>query len=548
MPIEAASLIDNNIETRKTPLKKNESNWSLFLLLSLLVSFSLISYNYEYIAKQCFEIIASKNYKTANEYSSEIELQLEEVYIQHLPNIPDSLPMLNSGDAYEIDTIPFLLKRWSSSSDTPSHSNSKSNNSPTFKINLLQRHSIDNEISKNSRKNTFTKLQSSCFLAGDSFSNSSSSVVSKKTSEMLDFYRDHFLSSDVGKRTSYWDQNHTKNVFNPNSNDNDNEIFDVDSPTLDLTTNSPKWQYEIKKGLLLPNVSHKPTILNIARMAANAYTPGKGRKWETVGNPWDHSGFGWNDNGLRGHIFTSKDKKIVVISFKGTSLFSSGGSTGPNDRFNDNRLFSCCCASFDITRNPVCDCLVGEKKCSNSCLKSSLVDEDLYIYGAAKIFLETALRYPSAYIILTGHSLGGAVSSLVGLSFGVPAIAFESPGESLAAKRLGLPIPLPIHEERLPTWHIGHNTDPIYMGTCNTPSSICYLGGYSMDSKCHLGKQCVYDTAKHLGWRRDIRHHRIIDVIYYVLEPWGKQNPKIPMPECKLEKNCKDCNSWTFVK
>ena len=45
-----------------------------------------------------------------------------------------------------------------------------------------------------------------------------------------------------------------------------------------------------------------------------------------------------------------------------------------------------------------------------------------------------------------GHSLGGALSALLGATFGAPVVAFEAPGEKLASTRLHLPSPVrPIH-------------------------------------------------------------------------------------------------------
>lgn len=52
--------------------------------------------------------------------------------------------------------------------------------------------------------------------------------------------------------------------------------------------------------------------------------------------------------------------------------------------------------------------------------------------------------YPNANIWLTGHSLGGGLSSLIGATFGVPVVAFESPAERLASQRLHLPRPVSI--------------------------------------------------------------------------------------------------------
>lgn len=45
---------------------------------------------------------------------------------------------------------------------------------------------------------------------------------------------------------------------------------------------------------------------------------------------------------------------------------------------------------------------------------------------------------------IIGHSLGGALASLLGATFGAPVVTFESPGERLAARRLHLPSPVSI--------------------------------------------------------------------------------------------------------
>ena len=50
--------------------------------------------------------------------------------------------------------------------------------------------------------------------------------------------------------------------------------------------------------------------------------------------------------------------------------------------------------------------------------------------------------YPEANIWFVGHSLGGALASLVGVTFGTPVVAFEAPGERRAAQRLHLPSPV----------------------------------------------------------------------------------------------------------
>jgi putative lipase involved disintegration of autophagic bodies len=49
---------------------------------------------------------------------------------------------------------------------------------------------------------------------------------------------------------------------------------------------------------------------------------------------------------------------------------------------------------------------------------------------------------PNANVWIIGHSLGGALASLVGITFGLPVVAFESPGERLSSTRLHLPSPV----------------------------------------------------------------------------------------------------------
>jgi putative lipase involved disintegration of autophagic bodies len=78
------------------------------------------------------------------------------------------------------------------------------------------------------------------------------------------------------------------------------------------------------------------------------------------------------------------------------------------------------------------------------------------------------------------------------------------------------------------------------MGTCNGVFSSCALGGYAMESRCHLGLNIVYDTVSNLTWSVDIRTHSIANVIDRVLSlPWapseeiGRQVPEaVPQDDC----------------
>ena len=89
--------------------------------------------------------------------------------------------------------------------------------------------------------------------------------------------------------------------------------------------------------------------------------------------------------------------------------------------------------------------------------------------------------YPDANVWLTGHSLGGGLAALLGLTFGIPTVTFETPGDRLAAQRLHLPMPPAISWDDLPLFHIGHTADPIFQGVCNGPASTCYYSGFAME-------------------------------------------------------------------
>lgn len=71
-------------------------------------------------------------------------------------------------------------------------------------------------------------------------------------------------------------------------------------------------------------------------------------------------------------------------------------------------------------------------------------------------------QYPSANIWLTGHSLGGVLASLLGLTFGLPAVTFEAFPDRLAVERLRLRVPR--RRENNPVTHVFHTGDMIVSG------------------------------------------------------------------------------------
>ncbi|KAF8077669.1 alpha/beta-hydrolase [Lyophyllum atratum] len=302
--------------------------------------------------------------------------------------------------------------------------------------------------------------------------------------------------------------------------------------------------------VLGPDVEDKHTLSQLARMSGNAYAMPDQKNWYDVDSVWNQSfPFGWEDSdGFRGHVFLSSDNSTIVLSIKGTTL---NGPTSKKDKFNDNLLFSCCCARVDIswTFRTVCDCYAHNWRCDDPCLTKALVQDSLFYSIGVKLVNDLRHIYPSSNIWLVGHSLGGALASLLGSTYGLPAVAFEAPGERLAANRLHLPLPRLENSNTSPVavTHVYHTGDPIPQGTCTGFGSVCAQGGFALETRCHLGKTIVFDTVQKLGWKVDVRRHIIRDVITKVLElddvEW-EEGREVPL--AREEVDCVDCFKWEF--
>lgn len=84
------------------------------------------------------------------------------------------------------------------------------------------------------------------------------------------------------------------------------------------TLNTNAWSLDEIPG---PDVTDKGTILSLAKMTLDAYTqePFTG-EWKDVKGGFNYSdSFGWDADGLRGHVFADKDNSTIVIAIKGTS-------------------------------------------------------------------------------------------------------------------------------------------------------------------------------------------------------------------------------------
>jgi putative lipase involved disintegration of autophagic bodies len=155
-----------------------------------------------------------------------------------------------------------------------------------------------------------------------------------------------------------------------------------------------------------------------------------------------------------------------------------------------------------------------------------------YFGNNKTIYLSVKEWYPRhTNIWMAGHSLGGALASLVALTNDLPAFAYQSPGDLQYASRLGL-LPQGSAEDldkflsELPIYHFGNTGDPIFLGQCTGVTSSCYWLDYALESKCHTGKECIYGNKRvstEIDIFASIQYHSIEYVIKNIIEP----NPEV---------------------
>lgn len=186
--------------------------------------------------------------------------------------------------------------------------------------------------------------------------------------------------------------------------------------------------------------------------------------------------------------------------------------------------------------------------CNRTCVVKALKQENRYYQAAIELYGNVTELYPTSNVWLTGHSLGGSTSALLGLTFGIPTVTFQSVPDALPASRLGLPTPPDYNpstqQKRKDTgvYHVGHTADPVFMNLCNSATAGCTLGGYAFQSQCHTGQIITYDTVKDLQWRVSLTSHKIRGVIANIIRAY----PTVPAPTTDSE--CVDCFNWKYFE
>lgn len=268
---------------------------------------------------------------------------------------------------------------------------------------------------------------------------------------------------------------------------------------------------------------------------------------------------------IRAFLFSDPTNSFNVISIKGTTPpFISGNSdnyltfqrpqkqaysyysdVSKNDKLNDNLFFSCCFYKQSNLFYDHCDYHfpVDSKTCLQDCYKNSSSVPHNYHVIAFEIInkIKDIIDFDNSQVIFTGHSLGGVVATFLGLYFNKTTVTFETPGERHYLKQLfseGDWQQL-INRNDLSIYHFGHNADPIVNGNCG---NTCWLMGYNIDTRCHIGHTCIFNSKIKLGLSEFIWRHRLSWVINWIIPYWETE-----FPDCIYNATCDECQAWSYV-
>jgi len=304
-------------------------------------------------------------------------------------------------------------------------------------------------------------------------------------------------------------------------------------------------------------------VYEFLKMSHNVYYDINSSNWlnTTLSNVTDIS---VSKDGIKSYLFTNELKNDVVIAFKGTSVYWVTNnilsddnsdtrmndniimkqqdmcvlSSSSNDKYNDNLFFSCCYykQSGLFEKCNICETKSeNEKMCCKTCYQNSLNDKRNYINELHQIIniIKEIVDFDNSNIYFTGHSLGGMLASIASILYDKPAISFETPGDYHYLKMVYNITNL------TKIYHFGHNGDPLFIGNCG---NLCSFLGYHVNTKCHSGYTCLYDSKNKLGLGESLLNHRIEYITKHIVPNWEND-----MPECVQNHNCTECEEWVNV-
>lgn len=282
------------------------------------------------------------------------------------------------------------------------------------------------------------------------------------------------------------------------------------------------------------------TVTNLAAMSYNVYMDDT-NKWYYM-RPNKTTDMRVDNNTVKAFLYSNDDFSFNVVAIKGTSVYWNT-NTVYNDKLNDNLFFSCC--FYKQSRMfPHCNgsgpTSPTKMSCDTGCYRDTKEMELNYFNIGIRIVeaLKHVIRLDNSTVMFTGHSLGGAVSTLLGLTYNKTTVTFQSPGERHYLQLAGIRYD---EQAAQKVFHFGHNADVIFTGKCNGMLSWCYLAGYNIYTKCHVGHVCEYDAVGILNMKESIFTHRLKFVIDRVMSAWNGV-----LPKCDFQTNCSDCEGWTY--
>jgi lipase ATG15 len=181
------------------------------------------------------------------------------------------------------------------------------------------------------------------------------------------------------------------------------------------------------------------------------------------------------------------------------------------------------------------------KECCIDCYTQSLDFEESYLKIGHEFIKsiqnDPIINFDHKPTIFTGHSLGGVMATLFGIQYDKTVVTFQAPGEKHYIHHSGFYKYLNPHKLNN-IYHYKHNSDSIINGNCGF---TCNYAGYHINTHCHIGHICEYDSQTKLSLRESIWNHRLPYILKNILPLW-----ETDFPICSFETNCTECEEWTY--